>query len=94
MPGLTRVRYRRALNGTHHGTAVFDPATVPDIAAWLRSALGDLAEVTPIAPLQSPIRDSSKGDVMDLPAADAHAQVPPWVIDEADDVWVRAPPDG
>jgi len=31
---------------------------------------------------------------MDLPAADAHAQVPPWVIDEADDVWVRAPPDG
>ena len=58
-PGLMCARYRRALNGAHHGTAVFDPAMVPDITAWLRSALGELAEVVLIAPLQTPIRDLS-----------------------------------
>ena len=90
-PGLMRACYRRAANGTHHGTAVFDPGMVPDITAWLKSALGDLTEVTSIAPLHSPIRDSSKGDVMKLPAEDAQARVPPWAIDEADAVRARAP---
>ena len=91
-PGLMRARYRRAANGTHHGTAVFDPEEVPDIAAWLRSALGDVAEVTPIAPLHSPIRDSSKGDVMELPAEDAPARVPFSTFDETNHVRARAPP--
>jgi len=58
-PGLVHARYRRALNGAHHGMAVFDPAMVPDIAAWLRLTLGELAEVALIAPLQTPIRDPS-----------------------------------
>ena len=31
---------------------------------------------------------------MKLPADDAQARVPLWAIDEADDVWARAPPDG
>ena len=51
-PGLVHARYRRALNGAHHGMAVFDPAMVPDIAAWLRLTLGELAEVALIAPGQ------------------------------------------
>jgi putative DNA primase/helicase len=90
-PGLIWVSYRRAANGTHHCTAVFDPGMVPDVTAWLRSALGDRAEVTPIAPLHSPIRGSSKGDVMKLPSEDAQALVPSWAIDEADAVRARAP---
>jgi hypothetical protein len=38
---LARVCYRRAVIGAHHGTAVFDPAMVPDIARVVILGLGD-----------------------------------------------------
>lgn len=73
-PGLRRIGYRLALNGAHHETALYDPARVPDIAAWLTDRLGPLAVVaeTENAPLHPHQEYNIQGDVMERPTS-------PWV---------------
>jgi putative DNA primase/helicase len=53
-PGLRRVRYRLARNGSHHETALYDLACVPDIAAWLTDRLGSLADAPEVLELHYP----------------------------------------
>jgi hypothetical protein len=70
-PGLRRVRYRLAANGSHHEIALYDPASAPDIAAWLADRLGPLAAApeVEIASLHAHQKNTSNGAVIQRSAA-------------------------